>query len=112
MELLGRACDGEARSALASPDGTWTATWWLRGCMTSSSVEARVSVHRVSDDFRADESSVFGFWGNPDVSMRWVDRSTLVIHCTDCDPKKVSQQVGAIGNVHVRYEFPAASTGR
>lgn len=102
-------CAENVAAEIDSPDRTFTATWWVVNCGATTDYITQVSVHPKSVSYRNDENGVFGTYGNPRLSISWVDRKTLSIKCSDCDPKKIQGQNTKVGDITVMYDFvPAA----
>jgi hypothetical protein len=96
-------CKDDQIGEVMSPDQKRVATIFVRNCGATTDFATRVEVRWRSSD-RADDDSVFGAEGRPDVQVRWLDDKTLAVKCDQCDEKQIYRRVTKIGSVNIEFE--------
>ena len=102
-------CIETVSAEIDSPDRASTATWWVVNCGATTDYMTQVSVHPKSVSYRKVDNAVLGTYGNPKLSISWVDSKTLSIKCSDCDPKKIQGQFTKMGDITIMFDFGPAS---
>ncbi len=96
-------CADVKEESIASPDGKFTATLFVRNCGATTPYITHVSVVRNTwlprDAFNMDNNIVFSIKNKPAVELRWESGDSLLIRYTRVEgvqPSKLAKQWGQV----------------
>lgn len=101
-------CDDVVKTSVASPDKHLVLTSVRNNCGATTRETTAVVLHRPDQDYRDTEAAVFVVYGDPELSIAWIDNRDFQITCESCVKRDIFKMLLVWGDNGIHFQLPRA----